>query len=55
MPFASGSARLQGVRARLSGHAEPDQPALGRWTLFSLTIGIVAGLGALFLDRKSVV
>src|SRR5438105_517410 len=50
MPFASVSARFEGVRARLSGRAEPDQPALGRWILFSLTIGIVAGLGALLLQ-----
>src|SRR2546430_8433766 len=50
MPFASVSARFEGVRARLSGRAEPEQPALGRWILFSLTIGIVAGLGALLLQ-----
>jgi CIC family chloride channel protein len=50
MPFASVNARFEGLRARFSGGARPDQLALGRWILFSLTIGIVAGLGAMLLQ-----
>jgi chloride channel protein, CIC family len=47
---ASVSARVRAALGRLPGPSEESQLPLGGWLVFSLMIGVVAGLGAVLLQ-----